>query len=84
VEGHVSVTKEDPTWLGPTRQKFFLDLDPLDWLSGKLSLGEKAKFLVFIREFIFYGQLALLNCCEEVIKKCMHSLFLSARLKDFK
>jgi len=46
------------------------------------SLGEKGKFLVFIRAFIFYGQLALLNCSEKVIKQCMH-LFLSARLKDF-
>jgi len=32
--GHVSVTKEDPPWLSPKRQKLFLDLDPLDWLKS--------------------------------------------------
>jgi len=50
---------------------------------GEFSLCEKGKFLVFIRAFIFYGQLALLNCSEKVIKKCVHSLFSSAKLKDF-
>jgi len=39
------------------------------------SLGEKAKFLVFITAFIFYGQLVPLNCSEKVIKKYMHLLF---------
>jgi len=62
VEGHISVTKEDPLWLGPTtRQEIFLHFDHPDWLKshcvnskfGIYQSMKSRKFSIRIKYFSF-------------------------------
>jgi len=59
----------------PSFREFYELSKYIVFATWKIFFGEKGKFLVFIRAFIFYGQLALLNCSEIVLKNTCTIVF---------